>query len=77
MENNDTEQEKQSQLYLTSTNIANTNTFGSTLHQSGYEIKSFHQADDLAKAIVKQTTCLDSRLLYRSRANSKPALIIF
>ncbi|MGZ3241100.1 MAG: hypothetical protein ACXWJK_12295, partial [Burkholderiaceae bacterium] len=54
MENNDTEQENHSLIYLASTNNADTDAFVSTLHQYGYEIKSFHQADDLAKAISEQ-----------------------
>ncbi|HEY8100819.1 MAG TPA: response regulator [Burkholderiaceae bacterium] len=54
MENQDTEQENRSLLYLAADNNTTTDTFVSALHQYGYEIKSFHQAVDLAKAIAEQ-----------------------
>lgn len=54
MKNNDTEQENVSFLYLAAANNADTDALVTALHQYGYKIKSFHQSDDLAKAITEQ-----------------------
>jgi DNA-binding response OmpR family regulator len=54
MDDLDTEQENRSLLYLAADNNTATDTFVSALHQYGYEVKSFHQVNDLAKAISEQ-----------------------
>lgn len=54
MEDHDTAMENRSLLYLAADNNGNTDAFVSSLHQYGYEIKSFHQANGLAKAIAEQ-----------------------
>lgn len=54
MQNNDPERKDDSLLYLASANNAETVDFAAALHLAGYEIKTFHQADELAKAISER-----------------------
>ncbi|MGZ5818980.1 MAG: response regulator [Burkholderiaceae bacterium] len=54
MEYDEAEQENGPLLYLASSNGVDTDAFVSALHLYGYEIKSFHRAEDLAKAISEQ-----------------------
>jgi len=54
MDNDETVQESGSLIYLAAASSADTDAFASALAQFGYELKTFHQADDLAQAIAKQ-----------------------